>query len=320
MKNLLTFEDLTGKRRLRSFVKVAIGAFVLIVAIGVVNTVNRNRMMNQIFAEPRPVSAEALPTTEVVVEQPVVEECPTDPADWTMSDNPVAPGSNLKKLSTECVYNELEKTAAWVYATTAFGYTRTEAAAMLGLQNPQIMYFPDGLINVLTDYKDEPQPVSLVMAVNHPDLAEWRVNANGEPGDLSLTFNGCFRTSSVSGGEVTNWGNGYSVVCQFFADYQTQYVVSNINGSIVTSDSVRSTRRTTWFGYSGFGSWTWLGIAKEWDVDLSQISSRDNKATLDASVMAEKYGITALPLPQSWRTFTGQEFANAFLAELNGGQ
>ena len=320
MKNLFTFEDMTGKRRLRSFVKVAIGAFVLIVAIGIVNTVNRNRMMNRIFAESRPVSVEALPTTDVIVEQPiVVEECPTNPADWILSDNVFAPGSNLKKLSTECVYNELEKTAAWVYATTAFGYTRTEAAAMLGLQNPQIMYFPDGLISVLTDYKDEPQQVSLVMAVGHPDLAEWRVNANGEPGDLLLTSNGCFRTSAVSGGEVVNWGNGYPVVCQFFADYHTQYVVSSINGSIVTSDSARSTRRTTWFGYSGSGSWTWLGIAKEWDVDLSQIPSR-GKATLDASIMAEKYGITALPLPQDWRMFTGQEFANAFLAELNGGQ
>lgn len=319
MKNLFTFEDMTGKRRLRSFVKVAIGAFVLIVAVGVVNTINRNRMMNQIFAEPRPVSAEALPTTEVVVEQPVVEECPTDPADWTFTENPSAPGSNLRKLSTECVYNELEKTAAWVYATTVFGHTRTEAATVLGLQNPQIMYFPDGLIKVLTDYKDEPQQVPLVMAVNHPDLAEWRVNANGEPGDLSLTFNGCFNTSSVNGGEVTNWGNGYSVICQFFADYQTQYVVSGINGRIVTSDSARSIRRTTWFGYSGSGSWTWLGTAKEWDVDLSQVSSR-GKATLDASVMAEKYGVTALPLPQDWKTSTGQEFANAFLSELNGGQ
>lgn len=318
MKNLFTFEDMTGKRRLRSFVKVAIGAFVLILAIGVVNTVNRNRTMNQIFAEPRPVSAEALPTTEVVVEQPVIEECPTDPADWTMSDNPVAPGSNLKKLSTECVYNELEKTAAWVYATTHLGYTRAEAAAMLSLQNPAIVFLPDGLINILTDYKNDPQQVPLSTSVPNLDFAEWRVNSNGEVVS-SFTFSGCFRTSSISGGEVINWGNGYPVVCQFFADYQTEYVVSSINGNVATLQSAFSVRRPMWFGYAGAGNWAWLGSAKGWDVDLSQIPSR-GVATIDESIMADKYGVTAIPMPHNWETFTGQEYINAVVVVLNGDQ
>jgi hypothetical protein len=233
MKNLFTFEDMTGKRQLRSFSKVTIFALVLIVAIGAVNIVNRHRMMNQVFAEPRPVSAEAFPNADVVVEQPVVEqpvveqpvveqpvveqpvieqpvvveECPTDPADWTLTENLSVPGSNLKNLSPECVYNELEKTAAWVYATTSLGYTRTQAAAMLGLQNPQIVL--NETINVLTDYKDEPQQVSLRVEAPHPDLAEWLLNADGEIGGVSFTFSGCFRTSSVRGGR---WSTGATVI------------------------------------------------------------------------------------------------------------
>lgn len=318
MKNLFTFEDMTGKRRLRSFVKVAIGAFVLIVAIGVVNTVNRNRMMNQIFAEPRPVSAEALPTTEVVVEQPVIEECPTDPVDWTFTENLSAPGSNLKKLSTECVYGELEKTAAWAYATTYLGYTRSESADALGMQPPVIVIPDDGTITVVTDYKDDPQKVSVSSPVPNFDFAEWRVNADGKV-ESSLLFSGCFRTSSVSGGEVVNWGNGYSVICQFFVDYQTEYVVSSINGNVATLQSAFSVRRPMWFGYAGAGNWAWLGSAKGWDVDLSQITSR-GVATIDESIMADKYGVTAIPMPHNWETFTGQEYIKAVVMVLNGDQ
>lgn len=322
MKNLislLTYTGLDGKPKLRGFVKVALVALVLVFAVGIVNAVNRKRMMDQVFAAPRPVSEVSIPPTSMPADEPVATEgCPSDSSAWTLTDNPAAPGSNLKFLTPECAYDGLEKTVAWAYATTAFGYTRSEAASMLGLQTPRIAYFPDGLVTVQTDYKDEPQQVSLVMAVDHPDLAEWRVNV-GEPGDLSFTFNGCFRPSSVSGGEVVSWGNGYPVVCQFFADYQTEYVVSSINGTTVTSNSVRNIRRITWFGYAGDGSWTWLGTAKEWDVDLSQIPSRGN-ATLDAVIMANKYGVTAKPLPQEWQSFVGQEYASAFLSILNNGQ
>jgi hypothetical protein len=36
--------------------------------------------------------------------------------------------------------------------------------------------------------------------------------------------------------------------------------------------------------------------------------------------MAEKYGLTALPLPQNWQTAVGQEYMDAFLAELKSSQ
>jgi hypothetical protein len=113
------------------------------------------------------------------------------------------PGSNLKLITTPCVYEKLEKTVAWVYATTALGYTRLAAADALGLSKDSLIsYSPTGQITVLTDYKDEPQQVEVVMALNNSNLAEWRITTNGDTG-VAFTFGGCFRTSQLSGGEVT---------------------------------------------------------------------------------------------------------------------
>ncbi|HKI53916.1 MAG TPA: hypothetical protein VJ987_07305 [Anaerolineales bacterium] len=316
MKNLFTFEDMTGKRRLRSFVKVAIGAFVLIIAVGIVNTVNRNRMMNQIFAEPRPVSVEVLPTPEIVVEQPVVEECPTDPADWTFTENPSAPGSNLMKLSTECVYNELEKTAAWLYATSAFGYSRREAADLFGFSQIPMQYqFDKGRIMVETDFKNDPQAVELRFPSDNTGLKEWRIDANGQPA-VEFVFNGCFRTSSMSGGEIISWGDGYPVVCQYSADFETRHYVSDVNGMTLTINGSENVRRLLWFGYAGDGGWVFLGFAKDWEYDLSEISNRGT-STINPSVMSQKYNAEPFPLPESWAAFTGQEFVDAFLKELD---
>ena len=135
MKNLLTFTTASGKTQLRGYVKVALGLFVILVVLFGVNAYNRNEMMSEVMAPPRPLDSNLIPTPTEQVAEPVspVEECPSNPADWTLTENTSAPGSNLNNLSTDCVYDELEKTAAWVYAATALGYTRTEAAAMVGL-------------------------------------------------------------------------------------------------------------------------------------------------------------------------------------------
>ena len=57
-----------------------------------------------------------------------------------------------------------------------------------------------------------------------------------------------------------------------------------------------------------------LASGKVWDVDLSQIPPQNS--TLNTAVMAEKYGLAALPLPQNWQSAVGQEYTDAFLTEL----
>lgn len=318
MNNQFTYSTRTGSKT-RGYVKVAFVIFLVIAALAVVAAVNRNQMVTKVMATPRPLDANLIPTETAVVAAPAVpvEECPSDPASWTLSDQPMAFGSNLKALTPQCVYDKLEKTAAWVYATTALGYTRADAAAALGLQQQNTLITNLASVIVLTDFNDQPQAVEVISAVNNSKLAEWRVNANGGTG-LEMSFSGCFATSTLTGGQVVSWGNGYPIVCQFFADYRTQYVVSDTNGKLLTIESAKNVRRPIWFGYIGNGNWTWLGSGKVWDADLSQLPAQPS--TLTTAVMAEKYGITSLPLPQDWQSAVGQEFSDAFLAELNNGQ
>jgi hypothetical protein len=317
MNNQFTYSTRTGSKT-RGYVKVAFVIFLVIAALAVVAAVNRNQMISEVMATPRPLDSNLILTETAVVVAPAVpvEECPSDPASWTLSDQPMAFGSNHKMLAPQCAYDKLEKTAAWVYATTALGYTRADAAAALGLQQNTLITNLASL-TVLTDFNDEPQAVEVISAVNNSKLAEWRVNANGETG-LEMSFSGCFDTSTLTGGQVVTWGNGYPVVCEFFADYRNQYLISNANGKLLTIDSAKNVRRPMWFGYIGNGKWTWLGSSKVWDVDLFQLPAQPS--TLTTAVMAEKYGITLLPLPQDWQSAVGQEFSDAFLAELNNGQ
>ena len=63
------------------------------------------------------------------------------------------------------MYDKLEKTAAWVYATTALGYTRADTAAALGLQSNTLITNLAS-VTVLTDFNDQPQSVEVISAVN----------------------------------------------------------------------------------------------------------------------------------------------------------
>jgi hypothetical protein len=73
-----------------------------------------------------------------------------------------------------------------------------------------------------------------------------------------------------------------------------------------------------WFGYIGDGNWAWIGSGKVWDVDLSKIPAQTS--TINTATVAEKYGIATIPLPQNWQTAVGQEYTDAFLAELKSSQ
>lgn len=316
--SLLTYRDGAGKLRLRDYVKITLGILVLVVAASAVGLYNRYEMVSQVMAAPRPLDSNLIPTKTAVVAAPTipVEGCPSDPASWTLSNQVVLPSSNLKVIATQCVYDNLEKTAAWVYATTALGYTRADAAAALGLQSNTLITNLAS-VTVLTDFNDQPQAVEAISAVNNSKLAEWRVIANGQTG-LEMSFSGCFSTSTLTGGQIKSWGNGYPVICQFFADYRTEYLVSSANGNLLTIENAKNVRRPMWFGYISNGNWTWMGSGKVWDVNLSKIPAQTS--TLTTNVMTEKYGLTALPLPKNWQTAMGQEYTAAFLAELKSSQ
>jgi hypothetical protein len=171
-----------------------------------------------------------------------------------------------------------------------------------------------GQITVLTDYKDEPQKVNLRFPSDNTGLSEWRIDSSGQPA-VEFTFSGCFRTSSMIGGQIVSWGDGYSIVCQYSGDFQTQHYVGNVNGTVVSAGGSENVRRIMWFGYAGNGSWAFLGLAKDWEYDLSQIQD-PGKSTINPTMMTENFDISFLPLPENWIEFSGKEFADAFLKEL----
>ncbi len=276
MKNLLTFTTVSGKTQLRGYVKVALGLFVILVVLFGVNAYNRNQMVSDVMAAPRPLDANLIPnpTEQVAVPVAQVEECSSNPADWTLTENVSVPGSNLKGLSPQCARDRLDKTAAWLYATSVFGYSRKEAADLFGFSKIPMEYqFEKGGITVVTDFKDEPQTVDLRFPSDNTGLKEWRIGANGQPA-VEFAFNGCFRTSSMSGGEIVSWSDGYPVVCQYSADFETRHYVSDVNGKTLTINGSENVRRLMWFGYAGDGNWVFLGFAKDWEYDLSQIPNR----------------------------------------------
>ena len=318
MKNLITFTTISGRTQLRGYVKIALGVSVLLIVLFGVNAYNRRQMVSEVMAPVRALDGELVPVPTEQVIAPVVktEECPSDPADWVLTENPSISGSNLKGLSPQCAYDQLDKTAAWFYATSVLGYGRKEAADLFGFATIPMQYeFETGGITVLTDLKDQPQKVDLRFPSDNTGLREWRVDAYGHPA-VEFTFSGCFRTSSLNGGEVVSWGNGFSVVCQYSGDFKTRYYVSDVNEKTLTIGGSENLRRFMWFGYTGSGNWAFLGFANDWEYDLSQIQNLD-ASTINPSILTEKYSISFQSLPENWTTFSGQEFVDAFLEELD---
>jgi hypothetical protein len=315
------YRDGGGKRKLRDYVKVALFILVLVISLIAVGAYNRYQMVSQIMAAPRPLDTALIPTPTEQIAGPIsqVEECPSNPANWTLNENVSVPGSNLKRLAPQCVYDQLEKIAAWYYATSVFGYSRKDAATHFGFSSIPMAYkFEAGGINVITDFNSEPQKVTLRFPSDNTGLKEWRIDANGRSA-VQFTFTGCFRTSSMSGAEVVPWGDGYPVICQYSGDFQTRHYISDVNGKTLTISGHENLRRLLWFGYAGDGRWVFLGIAKDWEYDLSQIRSRET-STISLPIMATKYGVDPRPLPENWSAFTGQEFVDAFLEELDVSQ
>jgi hypothetical protein len=316
-----TYKDGSGKRRLRDYAKVTVGILVLVLAVSVVGVYNRSRMLSNVMTTPRTLDAGSIPAPTEMVLAPIprIEECPSDPAEWVLLENAFVPGSNLKGLSPQCAYDQLEKTAAWFYATYVLGHSRLDAAHLFGFSKIPMEYqFETGQIAVLTDLKDAPQKVNLRFPSDNTTLKEWRIDSSGHPA-VEFTFSGCFRTSSMNGGEIVSWNDRYPMMCQYFADFQSRHLVSESNGKILTINGYQNFRRPMWFGYAGDGVWVFLGDTPDWEVDLSQIPNRGN-STIDPSMMLEKYSVNSLPLPQDWSTFTGPEFADMFLSELNGSE
>lgn len=333
-----TYSDISGKRRLRNYVWAVIVIGIVVLGLFGYAAWQRSQVMAVVNAEPQPLDPTFISPTEVPTSLPPTatqEACPSNPDDWNLVD--VIPNDNYKRIEPTCVYEGLERTVAW-YMAIKSGYTVTEANQALGFSESPMEQFglpknDDGLyLNVLTNQKG-PLAMNVVVEVPHPDFATWLFDENG---DFSVTYHlrGCFGTSSISGGNtVSQWGNGYPVVCVVGADQTANqsYILLKLGNSLwanTDGDSI-SSRKFYYFGYKGDGLWNEIGFASGLTTDIVSSALRDEyklfsqfyqTSTWNSEWLASTYGLTMRPLPESWQTYTdvsGRDEIVRLLGEWN---
>jgi hypothetical protein len=129
----LTYKDLAGKRQPRTF--AVLGGIILFLLFFVFCALGleRNAILREAQATPRPLQVIALSTqTTVITQQPKeLAGCPTNPEDWSLADVPIS--RNYKLIQPACVYDDLARTIAWALAVRQ-GYSRADATRALGFE------------------------------------------------------------------------------------------------------------------------------------------------------------------------------------------
>ena len=328
MLNFFTYTDLSGKRRLRSYVIIAIAAFaLLLVLVGgamlwrILEFSPTDTAKTPVFAPlTETPTAEAIPTN-------TPEACPSTPVDWVLLDMPLS--KNYKGISPACVYTELEQTVAWVLAISE-GYSRAEATEKLGFSTMP-MTMQTGELTILTDNKG-PVTVQMLISPQVPKLAQWAIDKSGKTATY-MALRGCFRTSTFAGNERQDWGDGYEVICVVSKDTEAAYGLMQLGEHLFTDGDgqVSASRTFLIFGYKE-KMWTWLG----WREDGGRLSyeeigltaelasaDRQMKSSIfglplwDSAWLEENYGMAMKPLPDDWQEARDTAERDAILHEIN---
>ena len=328
MLNFFTYTDLSGKRRLRTYVIIAIASFALLLLLAGGVTFWRILEFSPTDIAETPVFAPSIATnTPESIPTNTPEACPSNPADWALLDTPLS--KNYKSLSPACVYTELERTVAWVLAINE-GYSRVEATEKLGFSSMP-MTMQTGILTILTDNKG-PLSVQMLISPQVPDLAQWTIDQSGEPA-TTMALRGCFRTSTFAGNEQQDWGDGYDVICVVSKDTEAAYGVMQLGEDLFTGGDgqVAASRTFLLFGYKE-KSWTWLGWRKDGGrVSYEEIgltteqarADREMKSSIfglshwDSAWLEESYGMAMKPLPDDWQDATDTATRDAILNEIN---
>ena len=328
MLKFFTYTDLSGKRRLRTYVIIAIASFALLLLLAGGAALWRILEFSPAEIAETPVFA---PLTETAIPKATPtntpEACPSDPADWALLDMLLS--KNYKLLSPACVYTELERTVAWVLAISE-GYSRAEATEALGF-SAMPMTMRTGKLTILTDNKG-PVAVQMLTSPQVPNLAQWAIDQSGNPA-TTMALRGCFRTSTFAGNERQDWGDGYEVICVVSKDSEAAYGLMQLGEHLFTGGNgqVLASRTFLLFGYKE-ESWIWLG----WREDGGRVSyeeigltaelaraDREMKSSIfglpiwDNAWLEENYGLVMKALPDDWQEATDTDARDAILNEIN---
>ena len=328
MLKFFTYTDLSGKRRLRSYVVIAIASFALLLLLAGGAALWRIWAFSPVEIAETPVFA---PFAETAIPETTPtntpEACPSDPAEWVLLDMPLS--KNYKSLSPACVYAELERTVAWVLAISE-GYSRVEATERLDF-SAMPMTMQTGELTILTDNKG-PVSVQMLISPQVPDLAQWAIDQSGNPA-TTMALRGCFRTSTFTGNERQDWGEGYEVICVVSKDTEVAYGLMQLGEHLFTGGDgqVKASRTFLLFGYKE-KSWTWLG----WRDDGGRVgyeeigltaelakADRQMKSVIfdlplwNSSWLEDNYGLAMKPLPDNWQGARDTTRLDAILHGIN---
>jgi hypothetical protein len=315
--DLFTYQaDVSGKRKMRTFVKAAIIILAaLIVLWGV--ACYQQYQVQQVISATKPVVFPSLtptnpdvPTFTPEATATTVASCPTDPAEWNLVEG--LPGTVYQRIEPACVYEGLERTVAFVVGITE-GYSRQEVADALGFDKLPMVR----LAQVTVDGPSGPVPTDVVFGIDIPPYKEWTFREDEEVA-ISLTLQGCFRTFTIVGNEKKNWDeNGYPVVCRLSYDNESTAGVYCMGDACfsLTYPNNPTVRGYSLFGYAGDGRWVWLGNEKNAIEIDSKTMSEDRAASAELQGVGpwnrdwleETYGLTTQPLPGNWQSLSSEE-------------
>ena len=324
----LTYTDLGGKRRLRRYVKAALAILAILAFLAPLVLVELKREAQA--AAPTPFEwPAAIPTPSTLTHTPappapVIDICPSDPAEWKLLD--VYPGDNYKRIAPACVYDGLGRTIAWALAVD-MGYSGAAAAQALGFAHLPLAGIAG--LDILTNHAG-PLRVSLLHRPLHPDYAAWRFDQDQRP-FTTFALLGCFRTATMVGNKVEQWGDGYPVICvaarDLLADADYQFLSLGERHFASLEGEPIHRRSFAFFGYEGAGRWVWLG---EWrglgsdDLDPTQAADEYELLTelygtpiWNAGWLSGTYDLSMRPLPEDWQSYTAEADMQAILDELN---
>ena len=317
----LTFKDLAGRRRPRTFTVLAGLLLVLFGLVLIMTWSVHYDVMSEVRATPRAVQVkvEATQQPPTPTPSPAAGECPTDPAKWSLSA--VYEGTLYDVIQPACVYQGLEKTIAWALAVRE-GYSRQQATEALGFLDMPMRQL-DHVTVPASNNETILVPVSFIPA--DPNFTEWRLKPDGSPA-VTYALRGCFRTTTVVANRIETWGGNYPVICLVVEDAENTHIVYSLDGHTYAAVA-KPMRSFLLFGYISNDQWVWLGTQDDPKLEITdpEQNARD-RATIarlydsqpwDARWLETAYGLSMQTLPMHWSSATDESAKQAILGALS---
>jgi hypothetical protein len=305
----LTYNTLSGKKQPRRFAIAALFILAIVLAAFVWSRYQHKSLQNEVLATPKPLAGELPTETQSPADIPATptvtaEPCPADPQDWQLVD--MHPNDNLKAIQPACVYDGLATIVGW-QLLTRLGYSGPEVNGILGF-----LEIPVGAkletIPGMTSTKG-PLQIPLTHDVFHPAYQVWLLGEGGIP-SLAASLRGCFRSQSVVGNQVEDWGSGYAVICMVALDRSNGWIIHQLGNQVFTSP-IPALRQFYLIGYRQT-AWKLIGAYKDlytlidepetFAADRETHATRTGASIWDIAWIETQYGLGIKPLPENWKS------------------